>query len=221
MLKLRFYSVSSSPKVSSNSVSITVGLVGSTTPGGRRHYGVCSDFLNRCAPGQVLRVLLKDTKSTFRLPADPKVPIILVGPGTGFAPMRGFLQERHATKAPGQNLLFFGCRDDDDFIYRTEIESYPTQGQTTLHVAFSRKQEHKIYVQDKLLENGETVWDALAKGGHVYVCGDAKYMAKDVRQALGKIVTTYGNMNETLAEEFLTHLSFSKRYCQDVWASPS
>jgi len=116
-------------------------------------------------------------------------------------------------------LLFFGCRNDSDYLYQDELETYHKNGDLHLEVAFSRKHDRKVYVQDKLCESGEKVWKFLQDGAYIYVCGDAKFMAKDVRKVLVEIVKTYGHFNDQVAEEYVAHLSFQKRYCEDVWAA--
>jgi len=221
-LKPRFYSISSSSKVDPENIHITVSVVSGVTPTGRKYIGACSDYLARLKPGHPIRVFVKDTKSSFRLPTDNSISVILIGPGTGFAPMRGFLQDRQATesKTKGFNMLLFGCRDDADYIYRDEIENWKKDGTLNHYdVAFSRKQAQKVYVQDKLLVSGDLVWKLIQEGAYIYVCGDAKYMAKDVKKTFIEIAKTYGHLNDALAEEYMQQLSFIKRYNEDVWAS--
>lgn len=221
-LRPRFYSISSSSKAHPDSVHLTVGVVRGKTPTGRLHIGACSDYLANLKPGDPIRVFIKDTKTAFRLPKDPSVDVIMIGPGTGFAPMRGFLQDRQATEAKekGSNTLLFGCRSDIDYIYKDEIENWQKDGTlTNLLVAFSRKQASKVYVQDKLAQSGELIWKLIQHGAYVYVCGDARNMAKDVKKTFLEIVKQNGHLNDTLAEEYLQQLSYSKRYNEDVWAS--
>ena len=152
----RYYSISSSPLHADGRCSITVGVVRGPARSGRGAFaGVCSNFISRQAEGSVVYAFVKDTKSHFYLPQDPKVPVIMIGPGTGLAPFRGFLQERAAMKAKGMavgtSLLFFGCRHEkQDFLYADELKEFASQGVTELHVAFSRMQSEKVYVQDHI-----------------------------------------------------------------------
>ena len=143
----------------------------------------------------------------------------MIGPGTGIAPFRAFLQERQATGAQGANWLFFGeQRADSDFYYKDELSQMVKNGLLTrLHTAFSRDQDHKIYVQQRMLENTGQVWDWLQNGAHVYVCGDAKRMAKDVDNALRKICQTAGNLSDDQTEEYMAALRRDKRYQRDVY----
>jgi len=218
-LRPRFYSISSSSKVHPKAVHVTVGVVRYKTGSGREHRGVCSNFLADATVGQRLRVFVKDMKSSFRLP-DPSLPVIMIGPGTGFAPMRGFIQERKVVHAKGETILFFGCRNDADYIYRQELEGYSKDGTlSNLYVAFSRKQTSKVYVQDLIRQQGQQIWDLLESKAHLYICGDAKHMAKDVKQAILEIIKKFGNKNDALAGEYFQQLSFHKRYSEDVWAS--
>jgi len=221
MLRPRFYSISSSSKMHPDTIHLTVGVIRGQSITGRKFYGACSDYLSRAKKGDPVRIFVKDTRSSFRLPKDDTLPVIMIGPGTGIAPMRGFIQERKATenKNKGTSVLFFGCRNDSDYLYRKELEEYVKNGHLQLEVAFSRKQESKVYVQDKIAQNGEKIWKLLQNGAYIYVCGDAKYMAKDVRKALTEICRKYGNLNDQLAEEYISHLSFQQRYCEDVWAA--
>jgi cytochrome P450 / NADPH-cytochrome P450 reductase len=179
---------------------------------GRKHLGVCSNFLAKRKAGEPCRVFIKDTKSTFRLPQDGSTPVILVGPGTGLAPLRGFLQDREASKATGAAMLFFGCRNSHDYIYREELEAFKERGVLTeLLVAFSRPKDGspKVYVQHLIAANAERVGSLLREGAHVYVCGDAKAMAPDVRAAI----------NAILGEGGVDKMVAAQRYHEDVWAS--
>jgi cytochrome P450/NADPH-cytochrome P450 reductase len=192
---------------------------------GRGDYeGVCSNYVARQDESNVLYAFIKDTHSSFRLPADPMTPVIMVGPGTGLAPFRGFLQERAAQKASGlalgPSMTFFGCRHaEQDYIYRDELESFAAQGVTELHVAFSRMGSTKVYVQDLLREHADRVWSLLGQGAVIYVCGDASKMEPDVKRALVDIAASRGRMSAVEAEQFVSDLSRDNRYRVDVWAS--
>ena len=155
----------------------------------------------------------------FALPADPAVPIIMIGPGTGVAPFRAFLHERMATKAPGRNWLFFGHqRSNYDFFYEDELAGMKAAGALTrLSLAWSRDGSEKFYVQDRMREVGRDLWAWLADGAHVYVCGDAKRMAKDVEGALVEIVSAHGARGTDEAIAFVAELKKSGRYQQDVY----
>jgi cytochrome P450/NADPH-cytochrome P450 reductase len=225
VLKPRYYSISSAPAVLPDRCSITVGVHGFASACGPRD-GLCSHYLARCEPGSLVRVLVKDTGSTFRLPADPTCDVVLIGPGTGLAPLRGFIQERAALRAQGQPVgrttLFFGCRrPDHDYLYRDELEGHLETGAlSALHVAFSREEGRpKVYVQDRIREQARALWDALSGTGHVYICGDAKHMAPDVARAFVEVIRAEGGMTEAGAEARLEALKADGRYLQDVWAS--
>jgi sulfite reductase (NADPH) flavoprotein alpha-component len=155
----------------------------------------------------------------FALPADPSVPIIMIGPGTGIAPFRAFLHERMAVKAPGRNWLFFGHqRSNYDFFYEDELAGMKAaRVLTRLTLAWSRDGKEKIYVQDRMREVGRDLWAWLAEGAHVYVCGDAKRMAKDVEAALIDVVATFGVRSTNEAIAFVAEMKKSGRYQQDVY----
>jgi len=163
-------------------------------------------------------------RSQFRLPNRVQTPIIMVGPGTGVAPFRGFIQERALQKEQGkpvgQTHLYFGCRNKDkDFIYREEMEKYVEDGVLTLHTAFSRDQPEKIYVTHRMRENFDQLWEMIGKkGGHVYICGDAKMMAKDVRNIIVEVVQKGGEMSPEEAEKYVKKMEQQKRYSADVWS---
>ena len=222
----RFYSISSSPAADANTVTATVAVVKEKVATGRVHEGVASTFLQRAAEGQKIPVFVRT--STFRLPENPEAPVIMIGPGTGFAPFRGFLQERTAQKASGATLgpamLFFGCRNESkDFIYEDEMRAALREGViTSLDVAFSRDGPKKVYVQDKIIEKASTVYP-IVKGtvgkneGAVFICGDAKNMAKDVNKALLSVLMREGDYAAHEAEEILRRLKAGFRYHQDVW----
>jgi sulfite reductase (NADPH) flavoprotein alpha-component len=217
-LQPRLYSIASSPKVDASRIALTVDSVRYRVDG-RTRLGVASTFLSdRITPGDQLKVYVRRAQH-FALPADPAVPIIMIGPGTGIAPFRAFLYERMATRAPGRNWLFFGHqRSNYDFFYEDELAGMKAQRVLTrLTLAWSRDSERKIYVQDRMREVGRDLWAWLAEGAHVYVCGDAKHMAKDVERALIDVVATYGVRSANEAVAFVAELKKSGRYQQDVY----
>jgi sulfite reductase (NADPH) flavoprotein alpha-component len=217
-LQPRLYSISSSPKVDSGRIALTVDAVRYQI-GKRRRLGVASTFFaDRVSPGDPLKVYVQAAHQ-FGLPADPSVPIIMVGPGTGIAPFRAFLHERMATKAPGRNWLFFGHqRRDYDFFYEDELAGMKASGfLTRLSLAWSRDGTEKFYVQDRMREVGRDLWSWLADGAHVYVCGDAQRMAKDVERALVDIVAQHGVRSTDEAIAFVADLKKRDRYQQDVY----
>ena len=213
----RLYSIASSQKEVEDEVHLTVGVVGFEAFD-RPHLGGCSGFLShRVEEGSTVRVFVEQNNN-FRLP-DENTPVIMVGPGTGIAPFRSFLQDREAIEAEGKNWLFFGNPHfTQDFLYQVELQSYLKSGLLTkLSVAFSRDQDKKIYVQDRLIENGADVFTWLQEGAHFYICGDANRMAKDVHQALIEILQTHGQHSKESAEEYLRDLRDTKRYQRDVY----
>jgi sulfite reductase (NADPH) flavoprotein alpha-component len=159
------------------------------------------------------------TSHGFRLPPDPATPIIMVGPGTGIAPFRAFLEERHATGAKGKNWLFFGDQHEaHEFLYRDELEQYQRAGTLArLDTAFSRDSDQKLYVQHRMAEHGKELWDWLQSGAGFYVCGDAKRMAKDVDNALKAVVAKHGAMSEEAAAGYVGEMAKNKRYLRDVY----
>ena len=217
-LQPRVYSIASSPKVDPHRIALTVDAV--RYPIGRRlRHGVASTFLaGRVALGARLKVYVQKAQH-FALPADPAVPIIMIGPGTGIAPFRAFLHERMATKAPGRNWLFFGHQHrDTDFLYEDELVGMRAAGLLTrLTLAWSRDAEHKIYVQDRMRDVGRDLWAWLADGARIYVCGDAQKMAKDVEAALIDVVAAHGARTQEEAFAFVTQMKKSGRYQQDVY----
>lgn len=224
-LKPRYYSISSSPEASGRLLSVTVGIVDGQARHGRgRYLGTCSNYLNQIPRGQTLYAFLQDAQGKFGLPTSSTLPMIMVGAGTGVAPYRGFLQERAAQKRAGhpvaKSLLFFGCRHPEhDYIYREELLAWQAEGIVEIVTAFSRECQSKVYVQDRLREHGDSVWQALQSGGYMYVCGDASGMASGVRRALTEIVSEHGQIDFTEAEHFLDKLTANGRYLLDVWAS--
>jgi sulfite reductase (NADPH) flavoprotein alpha-component len=217
-IRPRLYSISSSPRRHPTQVHLTVGRVAYTSES-RLRKGVASTMLaDRLAPGDEVRVFVQPSHG-FRLPDDPSAPIIMIGPGTGLAPFRGFLQDREAAGAAGRSWLFFGDqRSATDFLYREELESYLRSGVLTrLSTAFSRDQENKIYVQDRMIEAGVELFAWLEEGAHVFVCGDARRMAPDVDRALHRIVREHGHVGDDGASEYLAGLRSVGRYRMDVY----
>jgi sulfite reductase (NADPH) flavoprotein alpha-component len=217
-LQPRLYSISSSPKAAPGRLSLTVDTVRYMI-GKRKRLGVASTFLaERIEPGEALPVYVQAAHG-FALPEDLSKPIIMVGPGTGVAPFRAFLQERAATNAPGRNWLFFGHqRSACDFFYADEFEAMKTAGLLTrLSLAWSRDGVDKFYVQDRMRQAGRDLWVWLAEGAHFYVCGDAQRMAKDVERALVDVVAEFGARSVDEAISFVAQLKKSGRYQQDVY----
>jgi len=185
----------------------------------RLHKGVCSTFLaDHLQNGAPVGIFMSPNKN-FRIPQDDSVPIIMIGPGTGIAPFRAFLEERQARGASGANWLFFGDQHrTSDFIYEEEIAAFSADGLLTrLDLAFSRDQVDKIYVQHRMIENGKELYSQLEQGGYFYVCGDATRMAKDVDAALHFIIETQGDMNPEAATDYVNRLKREKRYVRDVY----
>jgi sulfite reductase (NADPH) flavoprotein alpha-component len=217
-LQHRLYSISSSPKAHPGQVHLTVGAVRYEFAG-RVRKGVCSTFLAERALTHGTSGVFVHHNKAFRPPADPSVPMIMVGPGTGIAPFRAFLEERSATAAPGKNWLFFGDQHAaSDYLYQNEIGAWQKSGLLTrVDTAFSRDQTEKVYVQDRMTEAGAELWQWLLSGAHFYVCGDAKRMAKDVDAALHDIAITHGGKSAEEAAAFITELKAAKRYARDVY----
>ena len=217
-LQPRVYSISSSLKANPGRVSLTVDAVRYKV-GERVRLGVASTFLGgRIAPGDKIRVYVQKAQH-FALPADPGKPIIMIGPGTGLAPFRAFLQERQATDAPGPNWLYFGHqRSDYDFFYEEELKEMRKSGLLTrLTLAWSRDGKEKIYVQHRMRDDGRDLWEWLSKGAHVYVCGDALRMAKDVERALIDVVAEHGKRSLEDAARYVAELKKNDRYQADVY----
>jgi sulfite reductase (NADPH) flavoprotein alpha-component len=217
-LQPRLYSISSSPKVHGDRVSLTVDTVRYDITK-RTRLGVASTYLGgRIEPGDKVRVYVQKAQH-FALPADPAVPIIMIGPGTGIAPFRAFLYERMAAKAPGANWLFFGHqRRDFDFFYEDEFTGMKEAGVLTrLSLAWSRDGEEKFYVQDRMLQVGRELWAWIAEGAHIYICGDAQRMAKDVERTLIDIVAAHGARSTNEAVAFVAELKKAGRYQTDVY----
>ena len=218
-MRPRLYSISSSPKMFPDEVHLTCAAVRYLNPLGRQCKGVASTYLaDRLRPGQKAKVFVHASHG-FAPPADGNVPMIMVGPGTGIAPFRAFLQDRVASGAGGRNWLFFGDqRRDHDFLYRDELERWLVDGVLTrLDTAFSRDQQEKMYVQHRMLERAREIWAWLQDGAHFYVCGDAKRMARDVDAALKQIIAEQGGMTSDAASAYESDLTKSKRYSRDVY----
>ncbi|MEM6415629.1 MAG: sulfite reductase subunit alpha [Pseudomonadota bacterium] len=217
-LQHRAYSISSSPKAHDGEVQLTVAAVRWKFEG-RGHNGVASTFLSdMCTEGDDTPIFMSPNKS-FRIPEDSDAPMIMVGPGTGVAPFRAFLEERREIGAKGRNWLFFGDQHRDcDFIYADEISDMSRKGLLTrLDLAFSRDQDEKIYVQTRMRENARTLFEWLEEGGYFYVCGDATRMAKDVDIALADIIKTEGSLSDDAAMDYVNKLKKEKRYLRDVY----
>jgi sulfite reductase (NADPH) flavoprotein alpha-component len=214
----RLYSISSSPKAHPGEVHLTVGAVRYESHG-RARKGVASTFLaDRVGDAAFVKVFVQPSHA-FKPPANGDTPMIMVGPGTGIAPFRAFLEERQATGAKGKHWLFFGDqRRDTDFLYEEQLVAWQQTGfLTRLDLAFSRDQEKKIYVQDRLLESAAEFWSWLETGAHFYVCGDASRMAKDVDAALHRIIEQCGSTSVDEAKAYVAKLKSDKRYQRDVY----
>ncbi len=217
-LQPRLYSIASSIKAHSDEVHLCVGAVRYSTDG-VHHKGVASTFLaDRLPLGETTGIYFH-AANHFRLPSDLTKPVIMVGPGTGIAPFRAFLEERVATKAPGKNWLFFGDQKRvSDFLYHDQVIGWVQSGHLTrLDTAFSRDQEEKIYVQTRMLQAATELWQWLEEGAHFYVCGDAKRMAKDVDDALHTIIQTAGGKSADEAAAYVNQMKKEKRYARDVY----
>ncbi|MFC3979083.1 bifunctional cytochrome P450/NADPH--P450 reductase [Streptosporangium jomthongense] len=217
-IRPRYYSVSSSPLADPRRIRITVGLVeGPSWSGGGSYRGMCSAYLAGLEPGDVFYGYVRVPSPPFRLPDDPATPVILVGPGTGFAPLRGFLEERALTGASGPAEVFYGCRHPEhDWLYRAELLGWQEAGITRVHTAFSALDGHPFkYVQDAVAAEADRVWELLEQGAHVYVCGDGLRMAPAVRRALAEI---HHDRTGGDGEAWLRELEAQGRYQQDVFA---
>jgi sulfite reductase (NADPH) flavoprotein alpha-component len=217
-LQPRLYSISSSHNATPGKLSLTVDCVRYVI-GKRRRLGVASVYLaERIKPGDEIKVYVQKAHG-FALPADPTTPIIMIGPGTGIAPFRAFLQDRRATGATGKNWLFFGHqRSGYDFFYADELNAMKTSGLLTrMSLAWSRDGDKKFYVQDRMREVGRELWNWLAEGANIYVCGDAKRMAKDVERALVDVVAQFGARTTDEAVSFIGELKKKGRFQQDVY----
>ncbi|MDC0603155.1 assimilatory sulfite reductase (NADPH) flavoprotein subunit [Aliiglaciecola sp.] len=214
----RLYSIASSQADVEDEVHLTVALVEYDVDGNERVGGASGFLSNRLEEGQSVRVFI-EPNNNFRLPENPDTPVIMVGPGTGVAPFRAFMQQRAEDEAKGKNWLFFGNPTfTQDFLYQTEWQRFVKDGVVDkISLAFSRDQEQKIYVQHRLLEQAKEVYQWLEEGAHFYVCGDATHMAKDVHDALFSIIQEQGNKSEEEAQQYLNDLRRAKRYQKDVY----
>ena len=214
----RMYSIASAIEAHPNQVHTTVRVVRYHSHGEDRQ-GVCSGFMGERAPvGDKLPVFLHENNQ-FRLPADTNAPIIMIGPGTGIAPFRSFLEYRHTLGHKGDNWLFFGeQRSVSDYLYKEQFQAMEKEGfLTRLHTAFSRDQQRKVYVQDRMRENADDLFAWLEAGAYFYVCGDAQRMAKDVETALLDIIALGSNCTLEMAGEYLNEMKKQKRYQRDVY----
>ncbi|HGK5927768.1 TPA: NADPH-dependent assimilatory sulfite reductase flavoprotein subunit [Klebsiella pneumoniae] len=214
----RLYSIASSQAEVESEVHVTVGVVHYEIEGRARAGGASSFLADRVEEDGEVRVFIEHNDN-FRLPANPETPVIMIGPGTGIAPFRAFMQQRAADGAQGKNWLFFGNPHfTEDFLYQVEWQSYVKEGLLTrIDLAWSRDQQQKIYVQDKLREQGAELWRWINDGAHIYVCGDANRMAKDVENTLLEVIAEYGAMDAEAADEFLSELRVERRYQRDVY----
>ncbi|WP_200558570.1 NADPH-dependent assimilatory sulfite reductase flavoprotein subunit [Klebsiella variicola] len=214
----RLYSIASSQAEVESEVHVTVGVVRYEIEGRARAGGASSFLADRVEEDGEVRVFIEHNDN-FRLPANPETPVIMIGPGTGIAPFRAFMQQRAADGAQGKNWLFFGNPHfTEDFLYQVEWQSYVKEGLLTrIDLAWSRDQQQKVYVQDKLREQGAELWRWINDGAHIYVCGDANRMAKDVEHTLLEVIAEYGAMDAEAAGEFLSELRVERRYQRDVY----
>ncbi|WP_214455256.1 assimilatory sulfite reductase (NADPH) flavoprotein subunit [Aeromonas dhakensis] len=215
----RLYSIASSQSEVEEEVHLTVGVVRYPQDDGTVRSGAASSYLADRLPEDAEVRVFVEHNDNFRLPANPDTPVIMVGPGTGIAPFRAFLQEREAQGADGKNWLFFGNPHfTQDFLYQVEWQRYVKSGLLSkISLAFSRDQANKIYVQDRLREAGLELYQWLEAGAHFYVCGDANHMAKDVQEALLDVIAEHGQKSREEAEEYLSELRRAKRYQRDVY----
>ncbi|WP_366296603.1 cytochrome P450 [Paenibacillus sp. AN1007] len=226
-LKPRYYSISSSPRLQPEQVSITVGVLRDPAWNGKGEYaGVASCYLAERVPGDRVLLFVETPESGFQLPKDASVPIIMIGPGTGVAPFRGFLQARYALKQEGVSLgdahLFFGCRNDADFLYRDHLLKFEQEGIVKVHTAFSRIDgEPRVYVQDLVKRAGLEIMDLLDRQGKIYVCGDGRRMAPAVEETLKETYQKTKNVKLEEAELWLRQMQDEGRYVKDVWAGYS
>jgi cytochrome P450 / NADPH-cytochrome P450 reductase len=224
LLAPRYYSISSSPSHDPARCSITTAVVQAPASSGRGTYkGVCSNYLAGRRVGDTVHATVRETKAGFRLPDDSSVPIIMIGPGTGLAPFRGFLQERANRKNKGTGLgpamLFFGCRHpDQDYLYADELKAFAADGVTELHTAFSRGEGPKTYVQHLIAAQKEKVWNLIGQGAITYVCGDGGKMEPDVKAALVAIYRERSGADADAGQRWIDDMGTKNRYVLDVWA---
>ena len=214
----RLYSIASSQAEVESEVHITVGVVRYDIEGRARAGGASSFLADRLEEEGEVRVFIEHNDN-FRLPANPQTPVIMIGPGTGIAPFRAFMQQRAAEGAEGKNWLFFGNPHfTEDFLYQVEWQRYVKEGVLNrIDLAWSRDQKEKVYVQDKLRQQGAELWRWINDGAHIYVCGDATRMARDVDQALLEVIAEHGAMDAEAADEYLSELRVERRYQRDVY----
>lgn len=213
----RLYSIASAQTEVESEVHLTVGLVADERNGEVR-YGGASRFLAHAEEGASVKVYVESNKH-FRLPENPQTPVVMIGPGTGVAPFRAFMQQRASQDDAGKNWLFFGNPHfEQDFLYQTEWQQYLKSGVLSkISLAFSRDQQQKIYVQHRIKQQGAELWQWLQQGAHLYLCGDAERMAKDVQQALVDVVAEFGEMDQAAASEWLEQLRAAGRFQKDVY----
>ncbi|EGT0633180.1 NADPH-dependent assimilatory sulfite reductase flavoprotein subunit [Citrobacter freundii] len=214
----RLYSIASAQAEVESEVHVTVGVVRYEIEGRARAGGASSFLADRVEEEGEVRVFIEHNDN-FRLPSNPQTPVIMIGPGTGIAPFRAFMQQRAADGAEGKNWLFFGNPHfTEDFLYQVEWQRYVKEGVLSrIDLAWSRDQKEKVYVQDKLRQQGAELWRWINDGAHIYVCGDANRMAKDVEQALLEVIAEFGGMDIEAADEFLSELRIERRYQRDVY----
>lgn len=223
-LKARYYSISSSPRVQPDQASITVSVVRAPAWSGQGEYkGIASNYLANLKPGDEIVMFTRTPESGFQLPEDAQVPVIMVGPGTGVAPFRGFLQARHVLKEQGQEVgeahLYFGCRNPEhDYLYKNELEAAQQEGLVKLHTAFSRVDgEEKCYVQHLMRDDAHQLIPLFEEGAHLYICGDGSKMAPDVEATLQQAYADIHGKSAKEAEDWLNQLQQDGRYAKDVW----
>jgi cytochrome P450/NADPH-cytochrome P450 reductase len=224
LLAPRYYSISSSPSVDPTRCSVTVAVVEAPASSGRGIYkGVCSNYLAGRRAGETIHATVRETKAGFRLSDDDSLPIIMIGPGTGLAPFRGFLQERAARKARGASLgpaiLFFGCRHpEQDYLYADELKAFEAGGVTELYTAFSRGDGPKTYVQHLVAAQKDRLWSLIENGAIIYVCGDGGRMEPDVKGTLVAIYRERTGADAEAGQRWIDDLGTGNRYVLDVWA---
>jgi cytochrome P450/NADPH-cytochrome P450 reductase len=221
----RYYSISSSPMASGQSCSVTEGVLHAPARCGVGDFdGVCSTYLQAMEPGSTVFVFTRQPTIPFRPPADPTVPMIMVGAGTGLAPFRGFLQERAEQKESGANLgpslLFFGCRTPADRLYPDELERFEKSADLQVYTAFSRQPiDGRKYAQHEMLAHQDECWDLIDQGAQIFVCGNARTLAPGVRAALQQIYAEKSTSTASEAERWLAGLRREHRYLEDIWGA--